>query len=180
MSRIGNKVINVPADVTVNVTAANFVTVKGPKGELSFQFTDRVGINQGNQVITITRKSDVNNDRKLHGTTRAVLANMVTGVTTGFTKQLEIRGVGYRASLEGRVLVINAGYSHLVNLEIPEGVTVTLPKNTDVILTGIDKQVIGEFAANIRQVRKPEPYKGKGIRYKDENVRRKEGKTAKK
>lgn len=180
MSRIGNKVIHVPAGVTVNVTADNLVTVKGPKGELSFQFSDRVAIAQHDQEIKVTRESDVNNDRKLHGTTRAVLANMITGVSTGFTKQLEIRGVGYRASLEGRTLVINAGYSHLINMEIPAGVEVSLPKNTDVIITGIDKQVIGEFAANIRQVRKPEPYKGKGIRYKDENVRRKEGKTAKK
>jgi large subunit ribosomal protein L6 len=180
MSRIGNKVIIVPAGVTVTVGEGNLVTVKGPKGTLSFQFSDRVTIEQENSHITIKRESDINNDRKLHGTTRAVLANMVTGVATGFTKSLEIIGVGYRASIEGKKLVINAGYSHLVELDIPAGVTVALPKNTEVILSGADKQVIGEFAANIRAIRKPEPYKGKGIRYKGENVRRKEGKTAKK
>jgi large subunit ribosomal protein L6 len=180
MSRIGNKVIIVPAGVTVTVGEGNLVTVKGPKGTLSFQFSDRVTIEQENNHITIKRESDINNDRKLHGTTRAVLANMVTGVATGFTKSLEIIGVGYRASIEGKKLVINAGYSHLVELDIPAGVTVALPKNTEVILSGADKQVIGEFAANIRAIRKPEPYKGKGIRYKGENVRRKEGKTAKK
>lgn len=178
MSRIGNKVIIVPAGVTVTVGEGNLVTVKGPKGTLSFQFSDRVSIEQENNQITIKRESDINNDRKLHGTTRAVLANMVTGVSTGFTRSLEIIGVGYRASIEGKTLVINAGYSHLVELAIPEGVTVALPKNTEVILSGADKQVIGEFAANIRQVRKPEPYKGKGIRYKGEYVRRKEGKKA--
>ncbi|MCU0104245.1 50S ribosomal protein L6 [Acholeplasma vituli] len=180
MSRIGNKVIIVPAGVTVTVGEGNLVTVKGPKGTLSFQFSDRVTIHQENTHINITRASDINEDRKLHGTTRAVLANMVTGVSTGFTRSLEIIGVGYRASLEGKKLVINAGYSHLVEMEIPEGVTVAVPKNIEVILSGADKQVIGEFAANIRAIRKPEPYKGKGIRYKGENVRRKEGKTAKK
>lgn len=180
MSRIGNKVIIVPAGVTVNVGEGNLVTVKGPKGTLSFQFSDRVTIEQENNQITIKRESDINNDRKLHGTTRALLANMVTGVSTGFTKSLEIIGVGYRATLEGKKLIVNAGYSHLVEMEIPEGVTVVLPKNTEVVLSGADKQVLGEFAANIRAIRKPEPYKGKGIRYKGENVRRKEGKTAKK
>ena len=180
MSRIGNKVIIVPAGVTVTVGEANLVTVKGPKGTLSFQFSDRVTIEQENKNISIKRESDINNDRKLHGTTRALLANMVTGVSIGFTKSLEIIGVGYRASIDGKKLVINAGYSHLVELQIPEGVAVALPKNTEVILSGADKQVVGEFAANIRAIRKPEPYKGKGIRYKGEAVRRKEGKTAKK
>ncbi len=180
MSRIGNKVIIVPAGVTVTVGEANLVTVKGPKGTLSFQFSDRVTIEQENKHISIKRESDINNDRKLHGTTRALLANMVTGVSIGFTKSLEIIGVGYRASIDGKKLVINAGYSHLVELQIPEGVAVALPKNTEVILSGADKQVVGEFAANIRAIRKPEPYKGKGIRYKGEAVRRKEGKTAKK
>lgn len=180
MSRIGNKVIKVPAGVNVEVTPTNFVTVTGPKGTLQFQFSTVITIEMENNEITIKRSSDVNDVRKLHGTTRAVLANMVTGVSAGFKRELEIIGVGYRAQLQGNKLVLNAGYSHLVELDVPNGVTVTLPKNTEVIIEGYDKQVVGEFAANIRAVRKPEPYKGKGIRYKGENVRRKEGKTAKK
>ncbi|MDY3196075.1 MAG: 50S ribosomal protein L6 [Paracholeplasma sp.] len=180
MSRIGNKVIKVPAGVNVEVTPTNLVTVTGPKGTLQFQFSTVVTIEMENNEIVIKRSSDVNDVRKLHGTTRAVLANMVTGVSVGFKRELEIIGVGYRAQLQGNKLVLNAGYSHLVELDVPNGVTVTLPKNTEVIIEGYDKQVVGEFAANIRAVRKPEPYKGKGIRYKGENVRRKEGKTAKK
>lgn len=180
MSRIGNKVIKVPAGVNVEVTPTNFVTVTGPKGTLQFQFSTVITIEMENNEITIKRSSDANDVRKLHGTTRAVLANMVTGVSAGFKRELEIIGVGYRAQLQGNKLVLNAGYSHLVELDVPNGVTVTLPKNTEVIIEGYDKQVVGEFAANIRAVRKPEPYKGKGIRYKGENVRRKEGKTAKK
>ncbi len=180
MSRIGNKVIKVPAGVNVEVTPTNLVIVTGPKGTLQFQFSTVVTIEMENNEIVIKRSSDVNDVRKLHGTTRAVLANMVTGVSVGFKRELEIIGVGYRAQLQGNKLVLNAGYSHLVELDVPNGVTVTLPKNTEVIIEGYDKQVVGEFAANIRAVRKPEPYKGKGIRYKGENVRRKEGKTAKK
>lgn len=180
MSRIGNKVINVPAGVSVEVTPTNLVTVTGPKGTLQFQFSSVVTIENANNEVAIKRSSDANDVRKMHGTTRAVLNNMVIGVSEGFKKELEIIGVGYRAQLQGNKLVLNAGYSHLVELNVPEGVTVTLPKNTQVIIEGFDKQVVGEFAANIRAVRKPEPYKGKGIRYKGENVRRKEGKTAKK
>lgn len=180
MSRIGKKVIDIPAGVTVTVGDDNFVTVKGPKGELSFQFEKAMEIEiEGNQA-TVRRPSESREHRSLHGTTRAVLSNMVTGVSEGFKKALEIKGVGYRATLQGSQLTINAGYSHPVIFDVPEGIQVEVPKNTDIIVSGADKQVVGEFAANIRDVRPPEPYKGKGIRYVGENVRRKEGKTAKK
>lgn len=179
MSRIGNKVIHVPAGVTVTITPENYVVVKGPKGQLEFQFNEMLTIKQDNGNITIARPNDEIFSRKIHGTTRALLANMVTGVSVGFKKQLEIRGVGYRAALQGNVVNLSMGYSHPVNLEIPKGLTVTIPKNTDIIIEGADKQLVGEFAANIRSVRKPEPYLGKGIRYVDEFVARKAGKTAK-
>ncbi|PKK93236.1 MAG: 50S ribosomal protein L6 [Tenericutes bacterium HGW-Tenericutes-6] len=179
MSRIGNKVIQVPAGVTVTISPENYAVVKGPKGQLEFQFNQSLDINLDNNEITIKRPNDEIFSRKIHGTTRALLANMVTGVSEGFKKQLEIRGVGYRAALQGNVVNLSMGYSHPVELEIPAGVTVTIPKNTDVIIEGADKQVVGEFAAKIRAVRKPEPYLGKGIRYVDEYVPRKAGKTAK-
>jgi large subunit ribosomal protein L6 len=179
MSRIGNKVIQVPTAVTVTVTPENYVTVKGPKGQLEFQFNQKLGITLEGAELAVTRPNDEIFTRKIHGTTRALLANMVQGVTDGFKKQLEIRGVGYRAALQGQKVVLSMGYSHPVELDIPEGVTVNIPKNTDVIIEGIDKQVVGEFAAKIRSVRKPEPYLGKGIRYVDEYVPRKAGKTAK-
>lgn len=179
MSRIGNKVIHVPAGVTVTITPENYAVVKGPKGQLEFQFNQMLSIKQENGNITIVRPNDEIFTRKIHGTTRALLANMINGVSVGFKKQLEIRGVGYRAALQGRVVNLSMGYSHPVNLEIPEGLTVTIPKNTDIIIEGADKQVVGEFAAKIRSVRKPEPYLGKGIRYVDEFVARKAGKTAK-
>lgn len=179
MSRIGNKVIKIPAGVTVEVND-NLVTVKGPHGTLSRQFTDMVNLEIHEGQITVKRTGETELERKNHGTARALLANMVEGVHTRFKKELEIIGTGYRAQLQGKVLTIMAGYSHNIDFEIPQGVTVTVPKNTTVIIEGIDKEVVGEFAANIRNVRRPEPYKGKGIRYKDEHVRRKEGKTAKK
>jgi len=179
MSRIGNKVIQVPTAVTVTVTPENYVTVKGPKGQLEFQFNQKLGITLEGTELSVTRPNDEIFSRKIHGTTRALLANMVQGVTDGFKKQLEIRGVGYRAAVQGQKVVLSMGYSHPVELDIPEGVTVNIPKNTDVIIEGIDKQVVGEFAAKIRSVRKPEPYLGKGIRYVDEYVPRKAGKTAK-
>lgn len=179
MSRIGNKVIQVPAGVTVSISPENYAVVKGPKGQLEFQFNKKLDINLKGNEITISRPNDEIFTRKIHGTTRALLANMVTGVSVGFKKQLEIRGVGYRAALQGNVVNLSMGYSHPVNLEIPAGVTVSIPKNTDVIIEGIDKQVVGEFAAKIRSIRKPEPYLGKGIRYVDEFVPRKAGKTAK-
>jgi len=179
MSRIGNKVIQVPAGVTVTVSPENYAVVKGPKAQLEFQFNQNLGIKVEGSTITVTRPNDEIFSRKIHGTTRALLANMVTGVSVGFKKQLEIRGVGYRAALQDNVVNLSMGYSHPVNLEIPAGITVTIPKNTDVIIEGADKQAVGEFAAKIRSVRKPEPYLGKGIRYVDEYVPRKAGKTAK-
>jgi large subunit ribosomal protein L6 len=179
MSRIGNKVIQVPAGVTVTVSPENYVVVKGPKGQLEFQFNQNLTIKLEGNEIAVTRPNDEIFSRKIHGTTRALIQNMVTGVKDGFKKQLEIKGVGYRAQLQGNTVVLNMGFSHPVELEIPEGVTVTIPKNTEVTIEGADKQAVGEFAAKIRSVRKPEPYLGKGIRYVGEYVPRKAGKTAK-
>ena len=179
MSRIGNKVIQVPAAVTVNVADGNLVTVKGPKGELEFKFNDVLNIKQEGTEITVSRPNNDQFTRKIHGTTRALLQNMVTGVSEGFVKKLEIRGVGYRAALQGSKLVLTLGFSHPIELDVPTGLTVEVPKNTEINVSGIDKQAVGEFAANIRKYRKPEPYKGKGIRYVDEYVARKAGKTAK-
>jgi len=179
MSRIGNKVIQVPADVTVTVSPENYVVVKGPKGQLEFQFNQNLTIKLEGNEIAVTRPNDEIFSRKIHGTTRALIQNMVTGVKDGFKKQLEIKGVGYRAQLQGNTVVLNMGFSHPVELEIPEGVTVTIPKNTEVTIEGADKQAVGEFAAKIRSVKKPEPYLGKGIRYVGEYVPRKAGKTAK-
>jgi large subunit ribosomal protein L6 len=179
MSRIGNKVIQVPAEVTVTISDDNFVVVKGPKGELEFKFNQKIKIEQENNQIKVTRPNDEIFSRKIHGTTRALLANMVIGVSEGFKKNLEIRGVGYRANLQDNQVNLVMGYSHPVLLDIPEGITVTIPKNTEIIIEGANKQVVGEFAAKIRSIRKPEPYLGKGIRYVDEYVPRKAGKTAK-
>lgn len=180
MSRIGNKAITLPAGVSVTVGENNFVTVKGPKGELSFQFNSELEIGTEGTECVVKRPNDTKLMKTLHGTTRALLNNMVVGVSQGFTKQLEINGVGYRAQLQGNKLVVSAGYSHNVELPVPAGLKVELPKNTTIIVSGIDKQLVGQFAAEIREVRKPEPYKGKGIKYAEEHIRRKEGKTAKK
>ena len=179
MSRIGNKHIDIPAGVTVEVSELNEVKVKGPKGELEFNFGPKMKITVDGTVLKVERPNDEKENRALHGTTRALINNMIKGVTEGFSKTLLIEGVGYRASLKGNVLVVAAGYSHLVELEIPKGLTVTCPSQTEINIAGIDKQLVGEFAANVRKVRKPEPYKGKGIRYKGEVIRRKEGKKAK-
>ncbi|MCD4826765.1 MAG: 50S ribosomal protein L6 [Acholeplasmataceae bacterium] len=179
MSRIGNKVIQVPANVTVTISPENYVVVKGPKGQLEYQYNQKLTIKLEGSELSVTRPNDEIFSRKIHGTTRALIQNMITGVVDGFKKQLEIRGVGYRALLQGNTVVLSMGFSHPVELEIPEGVTVTIPKNTDVIIEGSDKQAVGEFAAKIRSVRKPEPYLGKGIRYVGEYVPRKAGKTAK-
>lgn len=180
MSRIGNKPVALPSGVEVIVAENNSVTVKGPKGELSRTFNSNLGIQvEGNEVI-ITRPNDEKVVKMIHGTTRALLNNMVVGVSEGFVRELEIIGVGYRAQKQGEKLVISAGYSHPVEMFAPEGITVEVPTQTSVVIKGADKQVVGEFAANIRAVRAPEPYKGKGIRYKGEQVRRKEGKKAKK
>ena len=180
MSRIGNKAITLPAGVTVDVQARNFVNVKGPKGELSFQFNSELEIATEGSECVVKRPNDTKTMKMMHGTTRALLHNMVVGVSDGFKKVLEINGVGYRAALQGNKVVVSAGYSHPVELEIPKGLKVELPKNTQIIISGIDKQLVGQFAAEIREVRKPEPYKGIVFKYSDEHIRRKEGKTAKK
>ena len=179
MSRIGNKLINLPEGVTVSQNG-NVITVKGPKGELSNTIDSNIQVVVEGQTVTVKRPNDTKAMKTIHGTTRANIHNMVEGVSTGFTKTLEIVGVGYRASLKGNTLVVSAGYSHDVELEIPAGIKVELPKNTQVVVSGSDKQVVGQFAANVRGVREPEPYLGKGIHYSDEHIRRKEGKTAKK
>ena len=175
MSRIGNRIINVPENVTV--TEENgYVVVKGPKGTLQEKLLEGITMKQENNQITLERKSDIY--KANHGTMNALITNMIKGVTEGFQKALEIIGVGYRFNVQGKKLTINAGYSHPVEMEVPEGLTVESSSNTEITVKGIDKIKVGEFAANIRKVRMPEPYKGKGIRYKDEHVRRKEGKKA--
>jgi large subunit ribosomal protein L6 len=179
MSRIGKKPIEVPENVTVTVSDDNFVTVKGPKGELTNTFNSDIKIEQEGNVITLVRPSESKEHRSIHGTTRSLLDNMVTGVSKGFEKTLELVGVGYRAQLQGKKLVLNVGYSHPVEFTPEEGVEVEVPANTKVIVRGINKERVGALASNIRQVRPPEPYKGKGIRYEGEQVRRKEGKTGK-
>lgn len=178
MSRIGNRVLTIPEGVTISVDEKNHVVVNGPKGELSFTFKPVIKITITDNQIATERLSEDKSAKQLHGTTNAVIKNMIQGVKEGYTKELEIIGVGYRAQLQGKKLVLNMGYSHPVEMEVEEGLEVEVPKNTQIIVRGIDKQRVGEFAANIRAVRSPEPYKGKGIRYKGEYVRRKEGKTA--
>ena len=178
MSRIGNKTITIPSGVEINVADGNEVTVKGPKGTLSRKFDPRMEIAIEDGIITVKRPNDEKHVKQLHGTTRALLHNMVVGVSDGFKKELEIVGVGYRAAVEGNVLTLNMGYSHPVVIKVEDGLTVEVPKQQQIIVSGIDKQRVGELAANIRAVRKPEPYKGKGIAYKGEHIRRKEGKTA--
>ena len=179
MSRVGKKIIEVPANVTVEVNAENIVTVKGPKGELTRQFHKDMKIEQEGNILTVVRPSESKEHRTNHGTTRALLANMVTGVSEGFTRSLELIGVGYRAQLQGNKLVLNVGYSHPVEFTPEDGLEIEVPSNTKVIVKGISKERVGALASNIRDVRPPEPYKGKGIRYEGEFVRRKEGKTGK-
>lgn len=180
MSRVGKQLISLPEGVSVEVAKNNFVTVKGPKGSLEFTFNNQISIEVANNEISVTRPSDSLRHRALHGTTRALLNNMVKGVSEGYVKILDIKGVGYRASLkDSNTLVVSVGYSNPVEVEIPEGLTVEVPVNTEIHVKGIDKQLVGEFSANVRKIRQPEPYLGKGIRYRGENVRRKEGKTAK-
>ncbi len=178
MSRIGKKPIEIPAGVTVTVNGSE-VTVKGPKGELSRSFNADLTITQEENAVTVTRPSDSKEHRTIHGTTRAVLANMVEGVSKGFEKSLELIGVGYRAQKQGNKLILNVGYSHPVEFEPEQGLEVEVPSNTKIIVKGINKERVGALAADIRDVRPPEPYKGKGIRYEGEYVRRKEGKTGK-
>ena len=178
MSRIGNKAITVPAGVELTIAEGNEVTVKGPKGTLTKTFSPLMEISVDENVITVKRPNEEKHTKQLHGTTRALLNTMVEGVSTGFTKQLKVVGIGYRAALKGKTLNLNVGFSHEVNIDVPEGITVEVPDNTTTNVSGIDKQIVGQFAANVRAVKKPEPYGGKGIRYVDEHVRRKEGKTA--
>ncbi|MBT2639931.1 MULTISPECIES: 50S ribosomal protein L6 [unclassified Bacillus (in: firmicutes)] len=178
MSRVGKKPIEIPAGVTVTLDN-DHVTVKGPKGELSRTFHSDIEIKIEENVINISRPTDNKEHRALHGTTRAVLSNMVEGVSKGFERGLELVGVGYRASKQGNKLVLNVGYSHPVEIEAEKGLEIEVPSNTKVIVKGTDKERVGALAANIRDVRPPEPYKGKGIRYEGEYVRRKEGKTGK-
>ena len=176
MSRIGRQPIEVPAGVNVAISPGR-VQVNGPLGELSQVVPQRMKIEQEDGTILVTRPTDRGEDRSLHGLTRTLVANMFEGVTKGFEKKLQIQGVGYRAALRGTSLELNVGYSHPVVIEAPKGITFDVPTPTEVTVKGIDKQQVGEIAAQVRKVRPPEPYKGKGIRYQGEHVRRKAGKT---
>ncbi len=178
MSRIGNKTITIPAGCEISVSDSNEVTVKGPKGTLSRQFNPNIGIKVEDGQVTCTRANENKQTKQLHGTTRALIHNMIVGTTEGFKKTLEIVGIGYRAALNGKTLNLNIGYSHEINYPIEDGITVEVPNATTIIVSGIDKQRVGEVAAHIRNFRKPEPYKGKGIRYQGEHIIHKEGKTA--
>ena len=179
MSRIGKLPITVPAGVTVNVDENNLVTVKGPKGTLSQQVNPDITLKQEGNILTLERPTDSKPHKAMHGLYRALVHNMVVGVTDGFTKTLEMVGTGYRASVEGKTLTINIGFSHPVVLEAPEGITYETPNQTTIVVKGSNKQQVGNLAADIRAIRKPEPYLGKGIKYQNEHIRRKEGKTGK-
>ena len=180
MSRVGRLPIAIPAGVTVTVSADNVVTVKGPKGELAKAMNKDIKIAVEDNQVVVTRPSDVKEHRALHGLTRALINNMVTGVEKGYKKTLELVGVGYRAQLQGKKLVMNLGYSHPVEIEAIDGITFETPAPTKIVVNGIDKEKVGAAAADIRKWRKPEPYKGKGIKFEGEVIRRKEGKTGKK
>lgn len=175
MSRIGNRVLSLPSNVTLTVDG-NKVTVKGPKGELSTEVNKHITVEVKENEVVITRDND--NYKNFHGTANANIKNMIVGVSEGFEKKLEAVGVGYRFNLKGNNLVVTAGYSHPVEVSIPAGIKLEVPSNTELFVRGADKQLVGEFAANVRKIRKPEPYKGKGIRYTDEHIIRKVGKKA--
>ena len=177
MSRIGKKPIAIPDGVTVEIKPG-LVSVKGPKGELSQRVSTEMTMTQSDGTLTVERPSDRGEHRALHGLTRSLVANMVQGVTEGFERRLEIQGVGYRARLQGKALELNVGYSHPVAVSAPEGIEFEVPTPTQILVRGIDKQLVGEIAARIRRSRPPEPYKGKGVRYEGEHVRRKVGKRA--
>ncbi|MFI5025917.1 MAG: 50S ribosomal protein L6 [Solirubrobacterales bacterium] len=177
MSRIGRKPVAIPEGVSVDV-APGRVQVNGPKGELTQELSQEMAVSLDDGVLTVARPTDRAPHRALHGLTRSLIANMVEGVTDGFSKELEIQGVGYRARLQGKSLELSVGYSHTVSIPAPDGIEFEVPQPTQVIVRGIDKQLVGETAARIRRVRPPEPYKGKGIRYSGEYVRRKVGKRA--
>lgn len=179
MSRIGRLPVEVPSGVDVKITGSH-VRVKGPKGELEFGFSSDITISLEDNEIVVTRPSDSRENRALHGTTRALINNMITGVTEGYKKELQLVGVGYRAAMQGENLVLNVGYSHPVEIAPPEGITFEVgERSQQIFVSGADKQVVGQITADIRKVRPPEPYKGKGIRYKDEWIRRKAGKAGK-
>lgn len=179
MSRIGKLPITVPAGVDVKVSPENLVTVKGPKGTLSQQVNPDIKINRDGDVLTLTRPSDAKPHKAMHGLYRALVNNLVVGVTDGYTKGLDLVGTGYRAAVEGKKLTINIGYSHPVIFEAPENITFETPSPNKILVKGINKQQVGNLAADIRAVRKPEPYLGKGIKYENEVIRRKEGKAGK-
>jgi large subunit ribosomal protein L6 len=177
MSRIGKKPVVIPAGVTVELLEGNTLQVKGEKGTLTETFNSNIDISVEAGQVVVSRNSDEKEYRSLHGLTRSLIQNMVDGVTKGYVKELEINGVGYRAALQGKTLVLNVGFSHQIDMVPPEGITVEVPAQTKIIIKGINKQMVGEFAAKVRSKKPPEPYKGKGIKYVDEVVRRKEGKT---
>ena len=177
MSRIGRMPISTPAGVEVKIEGSNLVTVKGPKGTLTQQLHPNMTIAQEGSELHVTRPNDAKENRSLHGLTRTLLSNMITGVTEGFKKELDVNGVGYRVAKDGKKLVMNLGFSHQVIMEEIEGITIDVPGPNKIIISGADKQKVGQFAAEVREKRPPEPYKGKGIKYTDEVIRRKEGKT---
>ena len=177
MSRIGRAPIAIPAGVEIKVEDNNVVTVKGPKGTLTQQFNPNMAITVEGAELKVTRPNDAKENRSLHGLTRTLLHNMVVGVTDGFKKELDVNGVGYRVAKEGSKLVMNLGYSHQVVMEEIEGITIEVPSPNKIVISGCDKQQVGQFAAEVREKRPPEPYKGKGIKYSDEVIRRKAGKT---
>lgn len=179
MSRIGNRVLTIPSGVTVEIVD-NTIKTKGPKGELSYTFDKAISVAVEDDKVKVTRSNETKQVKSLHGTTNALVANMLTGVSVGYQKGLEAVGVGYKFAVSGKKVTVNAGYSHPVEVEVPADITVEAVSATEITVSGIDKQKVSEFAANIRKIRRPEPYKGKGIRYKGEYVRRKEGKKASK
>ena len=179
MSRIGRMPITLPNGVTVEIGDNNYVTVKGPKGTLEQQLSGRMTITKEDNVLVVTRPTDEKDDRSLHGLTRALLNNMVVGVSAGYTKKLEVVGVGYKVAMQGTKLVLNLGYSHPIHIEQPEGLKIETPDANTIIVSGSDKQAVGQLAAVIRSKRPPEPYHGKGVKYSDEYIRRKAGKTGK-
>jgi len=179
MSRIGIRPIEIKEGIEVAIDNKNVVTVKGPKGTLSEAIPQEMKISKEENSVVVSRPTDNKKHKSLHGLSRTLINNMVEGVTNGFEKKLELNGVGYRANLQGKKLVLNLGYSHPIEMDQPEGIEVVVPSQTEIIVKGANKQQVGNFAAKVRELRKPEPYKGKGIKYAGEYIRRKEGKTAK-
>ncbi|MBN2423939.1 MAG: 50S ribosomal protein L6 [Calditrichaceae bacterium] len=178
MSRIGKLPVSIPANVTINLDPNNLVTVKGPKGELKKQFSNQIDIKIEDNTVKVNRKNDLKYSRALHGLTRALLSNLIEGVSEGYNKKLEIVGVGYKAEMRGRKLVLNLGFSHPIILSVPAQISISTPTPNQIIIQGIDKELVGMVAAKIRSFRKPEPYKGKGVKYENEYIKRKAGKAA--